>query len=209
MSKNRFESVTDLLGARYSCYALAPEWVGSQEAVEEMLEKVLKLVPSHFNAQPVRMVLLTGSAHQKHWELVEQMLIGQIGKDQYEAGTKNKIHNAFMSGVGTVLFFDDTDTTKSLIEKFPLYADNFHKWAEQVQGSHQLMVWLGLADLGFGANLQHYIGMDDEAIKQLAQVPSSWRLIAQMPFGKALDTPSEKDKLELGEVLKVISSIDQ
>lgn len=71
-----------------------------------------------------------------------------------------------MSGVGTVLFFDNEPKTKELMEQFPSYQHNFPKWAEQVQGSHQFATWIGLVGLGFGASLQHYTGMDDEGDTQ-------------------------------------------
>lgn len=201
---NRLNTAKELLAKRRSQYKLSPEWVAPKEHVEEMLQEVLRLVPTHFNSQGVRMVLLTGDAHRKHWELIEQILIAQIGEDKYLEGTKEKIHGSFMSGVGTVLFFDNEPKTKELMEQFPSYQHNFPKWAEQVQGSHQFATWIGLVGLGFGASLQHYTGMDDEAIRKQVGVPAEWRFIAHMPFGKALDQPAPKDKLPMDELLKVI-----
>lgn len=196
--------IKELMAKRHSEYALAPEWVAPQKDVEEVLAGVLQLIPTHFNAQTVRMVLLTGEAHQHHWKLIEEILIDQIGEDKYNKSTRAKIEGSFASGAGTVLFFDDTQTTKHLMEQFPTYKHNFPLWAQQVQGSHQYGVWLGLTALGFGASLQHYTGMADDKIKEQVGVPQEWEFIAHMPFGKILKPAEAKDKKPLSETLKVI-----
>lgn len=184
-------------------YALAPEWVAPATEVDQLLGVVLQGVPTHFNSQPVRMVLLKDEAHRAHWKLIEQILIKQIGEEAYNEGTRAKIEQCFLSGAGTVLFFDDTQVTKEMQEQFPTYAHNFPIWAQQVQGSHQVMVWLGLSELGFGASLQHYNGMEDEAIRQQVGVPSHWSFVAHMPFGKVLEPAELKDKKPLSETLLV------
>lgn len=203
MNNKNINTIKEVLAKRHSHYALSPEWVAPKEDVIEILSDTLNLIPSHFNSQTVRIVLLTGENHKKHWEIIENALIKAIGKERYEVQTKAKIHNAFLSGIGTVLFFDDTKTTQNLQEQFPMYASNFPIWAQQVQGSHQLAVWTGLNELGFGVNLQHYIGMVDDEIKKLVQAPLEWNLIAQMPFGKPMSTPEDKGKLPISDVLKI------
>lgn len=201
--KEKTEFLRSLLSKRHSEYALAPEWVAEQKEVEMLLADVLQNAPTHFNAQTVRMVLLTGEAHKAHWRIIEDILIQRIGKEKYESSTRAKIENSFASGIGTVLFFDDVATTKQLQEKMPSYAANFVTWAQQVQGSHQLMVWLGLTQLGFGASLQHYIGMDDDKVRAQLQLPSTWAFVAQMPFGKVVTPAVAKEKLPIADTLKV------
>lgn len=201
--KQNLEIAKGLLQKRHSEYSLSPEWVQPMNEVETLLGDILHSVPSHFNSQPVRMVLLSGEAHKKHWLMIEEALIKLIGEEAYNKNTKEKVHNSFMSGVATILFFDDTAVTNDLSEKFPLYAPNFPIWAQQVQGSHQLAVWTGLTGLGFGANLQHYTGMIDEKIKAEFEIPEAWTLIAQMPFGKTMTPAEGKDKLPLNKTLLV------
>lgn len=199
----KIETLKDALSHRHSHYAIRPEWVAPREAVEDLLGHVLQNIPSAFNSQPVRMVLLTGEAHTAHWELIEKALIGFMGQEKYEANTAPKVRQAFASGVGTILFFDVPSVTEGLQASFPTYAANFPLWAQQTQGSHQYAVWMGLDVLGFGVNLQHYIGMIDDEIKTLAGVDPSWVLTAQMPFGAPVEEVSAKEKLSLAETLIV------
>lgn len=198
---DKLKASKEILKKRHSEYALSPEWVTSEEEVEALLGEVLHLTPSHFNSQPVRMVLLKGEAHKAHWKLIEEILIDRIGKEAYDKNTRGKIEGAFLSGAGTVVFFDDTTITKNMINQFPAYAHNFPNWAQQVQGSHQLMVWLGLTSLGYGASLQHYNGIDDDKVKEQLGVPKEWDFIAHMPFGKVLNPAGEKEKKPLSETL--------
>ncbi len=197
------EILEKMLAGRHSHYALAPEWVAPQSEVESFLAKVLHNVPSAFNSQPVRMVLLQGESHLRHWQMIEDALKGMMSEEAYNKSTRDKIQGAFRAGVATILFFDDTAITQKLQEQFPLYTPNFPKWAEQTQGSHQFAVWLGLCGMGFGVSLQHYNGIIDEDIKQELGLPASWSLVGQMPFGKPLSQPGEKEKLPLDTTLLI------
>ena len=67
----------------------------------------------------------------------------------------------------------------------------------------QFAVWTMLADSGLGASLQHYNPLIDEAVRQAFEVPASWRLVAQMPFGAIARLDPPKPRLPTGRVLKV------
>lgn len=82
-------------------------------------------------------------------------------------------------------------------EKFPLYADNFPLWASQSSAMLQLTIWSGLRELGIGASLQHYNPVIDEVVKKLLNLPASYVLVAQMPFGGILEEPAPKEKEEI------------
>jgi len=82
-----------------------------------------------------------------------------------------------------VLFYEDTATVQALQEKFPLYADNFPVWSEHASGIAQYAVWTALAEADIGASLQHYNPLPDAAVAAEWDLPSTWRLRAQMPFG--------------------------
>lgn len=201
MSKRNLEAMREVLRKRQTEYQLAPEWVASKEEVVELLSELLMEMPTHFNAQTVRMVLVSGDTHTAHWDLIEQILIDQIGEEHYNESTRDKIHGSFRSGVGTVLFFDDTSITKKLQEDMPAYATNFARWAREVQGSHQFAVWMGLTALGFGASLQHYNGMADDKVREQLGLPEDWDFIGHMPFGKVVEPAEKKDKIPVSERL--------
>ena len=199
----KIATLFEILDNRRSHYSLEPEWVVSQEVVEKLVGDTLLKVPTAFNSQPVRAVLLTGENHKEYWQMVEDKLIEMIGKERYDKNTKEKIHSGFMSAVATILWYDDESVTKEMQRDNPTYAPNFPKWAHQVQGSHQLIVWVGLSQLGFGVNLQHYTNLIEDEVKEKFGIPKEWAAIAEMPFGKALDTPAPKDKKPLSETFLI------
>ena len=63
----------------------------------------------------------------------------------------------------------------------------------------QSNVWLVLTELGFGASLQHYTELIEEEIQSVFNVPKGWKLIAQMPFGKPVEEPSNKKFIPMSE----------
>ncbi|MNJ66145.1 hypothetical protein D3C77_621970 [compost metagenome] len=67
----------------------------------------------------------------------------------------------------------------------------------------QFVVWTALANEGVGASLQHYNPLIDEKVQQEWNIPASWKLIAQMPFGKPVAEPGDKQFNPLDSRLKV------
>lgn len=67
---------------------------------------------------------------------------------------------------------------------------------------HQLVVWTALESEGLGASLQHYNPLIDDEVKKEWNVPSNWKLIAQMPFGNPTMIPREKEFQPLDERVK-------
>lgn len=57
---------------------------------------------------------------------------------------------------------------------------------------HQFAVWVMLEDAGFGASLQHYNPLIDEEVAKTWDIPSYWRLIAEMPFGVPVEHQEKK-----------------
>lgn len=57
----------------------------------------------------------------------------------------------------------------------------------------QLTVWTALAEENLGATLQHYNPLIDTAVANEWQLPKSWKLIAQMPFGTIENQPDDKE----------------
>lgn len=189
-------------GNRRSYYALTKDASMDDEQVEEIVKFALSNVPSAFNSQTTRIVLLFGDQHSKLWDIVKNTIKSMISAEAF-AKTENKINVSFASGRGTVLFFEDDAVVGDLQKQFPSYKDNFPKWSEHTSAMHQYFVWTILEDGGLGASLQHYNPIIDEEVKKTWSLPASWRLLAQMPFGGFTDRPEAKEKLPISQTLKV------
>ncbi|KAB2338237.1 nitroreductase family protein [Cytobacillus depressus] len=176
---------------RRSYYGINKEVKVSDEKIKEIVEFAVKYTPSAFNSQTARLVVLTGEAHDKLWNITTETLRKVVGEGDFE-GTQQKM-DSFKAGFGTVLFFEDEAIVKSLQGHFPLYADNFPVWSNQASGMHQLVVWSALDAEGLGASLQHYNPLIDDKVKREWNIPSNWKLIAQMPFGNPIAQPGEKE----------------
>ncbi len=189
---------------RHSVYGFDKEKPVAQEKIVEIAEKALTLVPSSFNSQSTRIVVLFGEHHKKLWDIVLDAL-RKVTDDAQFAKTEEKVRGAFQSGYGTVLFFEDQAVIRGLREQFALYADKFPVWSEHTAAMHQFTVWVALAQEGLGASLQHYNPLIDDAVRKEWHVKETWKLTAQMPFGKPLSGPDEKDHMDMAERLKVFS----
>ena len=160
------------------------------KSLEALVRQAVAHTPSAFNMQSGRAVLLLGMHHDKLWQITLEALAAVTPPERFEA-TRQKIA-AFAAGHGTVLFFDDTAVTQSFARQNPLYSASFPVWAQQAGGMLQFAVWTLLEEAGLGASLQHYNPLIDEAVKRVWQIPDSWQLLAQMPFGAPAGAPGEK-----------------
>ncbi len=179
------------LDARRSRYGLSKETGFTNEAIQELVETAIQATPSAFNAQTQRAVVLFGENSDKFWDLTRD----EVRKVAPEAGFENTIAklNSFKAGQGTILYFIDTAVVEGLQEQFALYAENFPVWAEQENGMFQLVTWTALTESGLGASLQHYNPIVDVAVQDAFGLPTSWKLVAQMPFGLPVDEVSTKE----------------
>lgn len=175
---------------RRSYYAITKESPVSKERIEELLKSALLHTPSSFNMQSARALLLFHEEHDALWALTKQAL-RKVSPPEKFLAAERKI-DAFAAGFGTVLFYDDESVVKEYADKFSLYRENFPIWAQQANGTLQFAVWNLLELEGLGASLQHYNPLIDEAAAKHFEVPDSWRLVAQMPFGAPAASPEEK-----------------
>jgi uncharacterized protein len=187
MVKNFYEAIKD----RRSIYGISKEAVSSDDKIQEVVEYAVKHTPSAFNSQSARVVVLLGEQHDKLWNITKETLRKIVPEGAFSS-TKEKM-NAFQAGYGTVLFFEDQDVIEQLEQNFALYKENFKVWSEQSTGMLQLVVWTSLELEGYGATLQHYNPLIDEEVKKEWDVPATWKLTAQMPFGKPTISPNEKE----------------
>lgn len=184
-------NIKEALLHRRSYYDLTPESPIDDARIEEILQFAVKHIPSAFNSQSTRIVLLLHEHHKAFWEVVKRTLQALVSPEAF-AATEKKIDGSFASGYGTVLYFEDTEVVQGLQKQFPRYADNFPVWSEHTSAMHQLAVWTMLEEAGFGASLQHYNPLIDNEVRKRWQLPGAWRLIAQMPFGLPAGEPQEK-----------------
>lgn len=197
MKKDFYAAVS----GRRSVYGISKEVVVSDEKIKEVIEFAVKHTPSAFNSQSARVVLLLEKEHDKLWDITKEALRKIVPVDQF-GSTEEKI-NSFRSGYGSVLFFEDNSVIESLQEQFATYKDNFPVWSSQSSGMHQFVIWTALEMEGFGASLQHYNELIEAEIKKEWSIPNNWKLIAQMPFGKPVVEPDEKQFQALEHRIKV------
>jgi len=197
MKKDFYTAVAE----RRTFYGIGKDAVTTDEVIKEVIEHAVKHTPSAFNSQSVRVVLLLEKHHDKIWNITAEALRKIVPADQF-AATEVKI-NSFRNGYGTILFFEDTSIVESLQKKFALYKDNFPIWAQQSSGMHQYVIWTALEMEGYGASLQHYNELIESQVKEEWSLPSNWKLIAQMPFGKPIAQPDEKQYQPLEDRIKI------
>ncbi len=186
---------------RRSYYGISKEQVISDERIQEIVNEAVKHTPSAFNSQSARLVVLLGEQHDKFWNLTEDVLREVVPAEHF-APTAEKMES-FRSGYGTVLFFEDAAVIEGLQAQFPIYKDNFPGFSAHSSGMHQLVVWTALELEGFGASLQHYNPIIDQRVASEWNLPESWSLVAQMPFGKPTFEPGEKEFQPLEDRVKV------
>lgn len=192
----------EALRHRRSHYELAPESPIEDAQIEQIVRFAVKHIPSAFNSQSTRLVLLLHEHHAAFWKLVKRTLQAIVAAEAFVA-TEKKIDGSFAAGYGTVLYFEDTTVVHKLQELFPRYADNFPVWSEHTSAMHQLAVWTMLEDAGFGASLQHYNPLIDQEVRERWKLPAEWKLIAQMPFGLPAGEPQEKSFEPLEDRIRV------
>lgn len=195
-------SFKESLEHRRSYYSLGSERLVSHKEIEEMVVFALTYVPSAFNSQSSRIVLLLEKAHRRFWGIVKKTLQVQLPEDAYMKSEK-KINHSFASGYGTLLFFEDHLVLEQFETKFSLYADKMPLWSQQTSAMHQLALWCMLEDMGLGASLQHYNPLIDEAVWTEWDLPRTWELVAQMPFGYPLTVPSLKTQAPPTERMRI------
>ena len=188
----------DAIKSRRTFYQIDNKSTLSEKELLDLIRFAVEYVPSAFNSQTTRVVLLTGEAHQKLWNIVKNTLRKRISAEAF-AKTEQKIDGSFSCGYGTILYFEDMSVVHALQEQFPTYKDNFPIWAEHTDAMHQLAVWTMLEDAGMGASLQHYNPLIDDEVRKVWNLSDDRKLIAQMPFGVPVAQPGFKEVKSLDE----------
>lgn len=169
------------IAKRRSQYAIGKDVSLSKDQIDTLVKETVRLCPSAFNSQSSRAIILHGEHHVAFWDIVKEEF-RKIAPAEAFAVTEKKI-NGFAAGAGTILYYEDQDVVKGLQDRFPSYADNFPIWSEHSTAMAQFAVWTALAAVGIGASLQHYNPLPDSRMAAKYDIPLSWKLRAQMPFG--------------------------
>ncbi len=184
------ENFLNAIKTRRSIYAIGGGSPVDDAALRRLVQEAVQYTPSAFHMQSSRAVLLLGDEHHALWKIAEDCLREVVPAEQF-AQTAQKLAG-FAAGHGTVLFFDDDSVTRSFAAQYAQYSDHFPVWAQQANGMLQFAVWTLLELAGLGATLQHYNPLIDERVRARWELPESWRMIAQMPFGTPEAAPGPK-----------------
>lgn len=201
MTTETLVSLQRAFDERRTIYALGNELPVVPQAIVNIAERVLLHTPSAFNSQSSRLIVLFDKKHEQLWDIAEAKLRQEVGDGDFSS-SKQKM-DSFRAAAGTVLFYEDQEVITSLQDKFALYADRFPLWAHQTSAMHQYALWTELHTLEVGASLQHYNPLIDADVAVAFDIPESWELIAQMPFGNIIEPASKKTFEPLNKRMRV------
>ena len=187
-------SIITSLAQRRSYYHINKELPVSEEAVITRIQELTALVPDAFNMKSARVVVALGEKQETLWNTVYECFEGKVPREKIDS---------FKAGAGTVLYYYDRAVVENLQMQFPRYAENFPGWALQANGMLQLSIWSGLRELNIGASLQHYNPVIDEKMRALFDLPQSYILVAQMPFGGIAADAEHKQKEDDGKRVSI------
>ena len=200
-------SLKDAVVHRRTIYQLNKKAPVDDKTIEELFRLAIKEVPSSFNSQSARIVVLLKDDHDAFWDIVRDILKAHVPEDKWEH-TGQRIEG-FRKAYGTVrhptsthkhepkaldnpltphspqqaLFYEDPAPIKTLQTNLPAYADKFPQWSEHTSAMHQYFLWTALEAEGFGCNLQHYNPLPDQKAAAKWNIPLEWSLKAQLVFG--------------------------
>lgn len=192
------------LEKRKSNYILDKNIKVSEEDIVKMVEDVFLYSPSAFNSQSHKAVVVLGDEHDYLWnDITLNILLDIVKKEEKIKEVKEKIES-FKNAYGTILIFEDKDVVENLQNTFPMFKDNFPIWSEQGSGMATISMWSALAEMGLGANLQHYNPLIDEDVKKRFDVPENWVLRGQLVFGNIVEEAKAKEKMDIKTRVKVV-----
>lgn len=172
------------ISTRRTIYQLKPELPAGVtiEDVQATVQAIIKEIPTAFNSQVNRALILTGGSHKKVWEQVANSLEGDAAKKRPQS-IRDEAY-------GSVIFFTDDKTTEKLQGDFPAWSAAFPQFADHSSGAAQIISWTALEGLGLGAHLQHYNGYVKGALPE--KIPANWSVVAQLAFGVPQEVAGEK-----------------
>ena len=193
---------TDLVKKRRTTYAIGNNTELSNKEIADRILEVAREIPSASNSQTTRLVVLFGDDNAKLWDHILD-----VQKDVLEGGMWDMMSGVMegaKSGVGTVLFFEDLDAVAAM----PAEGVREETYKQHNNANTQYAIWLALTELGLGGSLQHMnIGHEqgfDKTVKEMFDLPDSYEMIAQMPFGSIEGAAGDKEYIEDNVRVRVI-----
>lgn len=129
--------------ARRSYYQLSNESPISDTRIQEIVRHAISHVPSAFNSQTTRVVVLLRSEHEKLWDAATEVYKASLPEEPFKRaeqrfslfraayGTVRRnmewdVNQIVMADLGTqILFYEDTSVVREFQEKFKIYEDKF------------------------------------------------------------------------------------
>ncbi|KAK4544683.1 hypothetical protein LTR36_003932 [Oleoguttula mirabilis] len=182
-------SFKDAVKHRRTIYQLNKTSPVEDKKIEEIARLAIKDVPSSFNSQSTRLVVLLKDEHDKFWDIVKDILKVHVPEDKWEhtgqriQGFRNAYGTASSTSPAFILFYEAPEPIRKLQTSFAQYADKFPTWSQHTSAMHQYMLWTALEAEGFGCNLQHYNPLPDQKASAEWNIPLDWSLTAQLVFG--------------------------
>jgi predicted oxidoreductase (fatty acid repression mutant protein) len=121
---NGADSFLAQITARRSFYPLNKDLPIPTTRVQEIIGSALQQVPSSFNSQSNRVVVLFGAEHDKFWDVTRDILKAIVPEGAAWDATAGKMA-MFKGAAGTALFFEDQTVVEGMQAKFPTYADRY------------------------------------------------------------------------------------
>jgi len=85
MSATNANTVLDLIKNRRTYYPLSKELTVTPARIQEIVKEAVQHVPSSFNSQSNRAVVLFGAEHEKFWDITTEILKAIVPEAQWES----------------------------------------------------------------------------------------------------------------------------
>lgn len=173
-------SLATLLEARRSTRKLAPASFPPDFVTD--LSAATHIVPSAFDAQPWRVVMLR-ERNAAFWDRIEETIVARLAGDRRARYLARA--DGMRYGGMTLLIFED------LARSAP--RDGFsgaeaRDQAAQSIGMVQLALWLTITAYGLCTSLQHWHAIiEDIALDFVGLPPGAFRLVSFMPVGEGAE----------------------
>lgn len=192
---------TDLVKKRRTSYAIGNNTELSNKEILDRIREVAREVPSASNSQTTRLVVLFGEDNVKLWDHILDVQKNVLEGAMWDMFSG--VMEGAKGGVGTVLFFEDRDTVEGALGK----NERAEIYKQHNNANTQYAIWLALTELDLGGSLQHMnVGFEqgfDKSVREMFDLPASYEMIAQMPFGSIEGEASDKEYIDDNERVRV------